>query len=419
MVDATSKLRIAMDERPEGWTPGASSVLGFPATTGPSVSTNPTTLVLRPRIQRVDECLRPTRAEIDLDAIAHNLQVVREHVRPARVLAVIKADAYGHGVVPVALRLQDEGVGGFGVALAEEGIELRDAGVTADILVLNGVYGSAHSDVLRAGLTPVVYDLDQVRAFAEAAGSREFGIHLKVDTGMGRLGVRPELLAAFLEGLAAFAGARIDGVMTHLASADHDDSFTDAQLDVFDEAVDRIRAAGHQPRVLHAANSAGALRTRRARYDLVRAGIALFGLPGAPGVDLPLRQAMRLRSEVIALRTIEAGEGVGYDQTFRATRRTRVATVPLGYGDGLMRSNSNRGVALVRGRRCPLIGNVSMDLTTFDVSDLPEVAVGDEVVLLGAQGDARVSATEVAEAAGTLPYEVWCAVSRRVPRFYT
>lgn len=408
-----------MTERPEGWTPGTSSVPGFPATTGPIVSSNPTTLVLRPRIQRVDECLRPTRAEIDLDAIAHNLQVVRARVTPARVLAVVKADAYGHGVVPVALRLQEEGVAGFGVALAEEGIELRDAGVTSDIVVLNGVYGSAHADVLRAALTPVVYDLDQVRAFASAAESRPFGVHLKVDTGMGRLGVRPDLLPAFLEGLAAFPGVRVDGVMTHLASADHDDAFTDAQLDLFDRAVALIRAAGHDPRMLHAANSAGALRIPRARHDLVRAGIALFGLPGAPDVVLPLKQAMRLRSEVIALRTIEAGEGVGYDQTFRATRRTRVATVPLGYGDGLMRSNSNRGVALVRGRRCRLIGNVSMDLTTFDVTDVPEVVVGDEAVLLGEQGGDRICATEVADAAGTLPYEVWCAVSRRVPRFYT
>ena len=383
------------------------------------MSTNPTTLVLRPRIQRIDECLRPTRAEIDLDAIAHNFQVVRDHVAPARVLAVVKADGYGHGVVPVALRLQDEGVSGFGVALAEEGIELRDAGVTADIVVLNGVYGSAHADVLRAALTPVVYDLAQVRAFVAAAGSRAFGVHLKVDTGMGRLGVRADALDDFLKTLADHPTVRVDGVMTHLASADHDDAFTAAQLDVFDAAVRRVRAAGHRPSVLHAANSAGALRIPRARYDLVRAGIALVGLPGAGDVDLPLRPAMRLRSEVIALRTIEPGEGVGYDQTFRADRPTRVATVPLGYGDGLMRSNSNRGVALIRGRRCSLIGNVSMDLTTFDVTDLPAVEVGDEAVLLGPQGSERIEATEVARATGTIPYEVLCAISRRVPRFYT
>ncbi len=390
---------------------------GSPATTGPAVN-DPTTLVLRPRIQRVDECLRPTRAEIDLDAIAHNFHVVRKWIEPSEVLAVVKADGYGHGVVPVALRLQDEGVRGFGVALAEEGIELRDAGVTSDIVVLNGVYGSAHADVLRAALTPVVYDVDQVRAFVDAGVKSSFGVHLKVDTGMSRLGVRLDRLDAFLSALAEYPSVRVDGVMTHLASADHDDAFTDEQLDVFDAALEKIRAAGHTPRVLHAANSAGALRVPRARHDFVRAGIALFGLPGAPNVDAPLKQAMRLRSEVIALRTIGEGEAVGYDRTFRAARQTRVATVPLGYGDGLMRSNSNRGVALVRGRRCPLIGNVSMDLTTFDVTDVPDVEVGDEVVLLGEQGEERICATEVAEAAGTLPYEVWCAVSRRVPRFY-
>lgn len=379
------------------------------------------TLVLRPRIQRVEECLRPTRAEVDLEAIAHNLRVVRGVVAPARVLAVVKADAYGHGVVPVALRLAEEGVGGFGVALAEEGIELRDAGIASEILVLNGVYGGAHEEVLRAGLTPVVYDLADIEAFARASGGRPFGVHLKVDTGMSRLGVPWRALAPFLERLSAFPGLRIDGLMTHLAAADSDDEFTALQLGRFEDAVEQVRAAGHRPRVLHAANSAAALRLPRARFDWVRAGIALFGLPGAPDVELPLRPAMRLRSEVIAVRALQAGDRVGYDGTFVARGPTTIATVPVGYGDGLMRANSNRGVALVHGTRCPLVGNVSMDLSTFDVTAAGEVRPGDEVVLLGGQpqfGPDAIGAAEVARAAGTLPYEVWCAVSRRVPRFY-
>ncbi len=388
----------------------------------PPLVTAPTkTLVLRPRIQRVEECLRPTRAEVDLEAIAHNLQVVRPLVAPARILAVVKADAYGHGVVPVALRLEEEGVGGFGVALAEEGIELREAGIASEIVVLNGVYGGAHDEVLQARLTPVVYDLADVEAFARAGRGHAFGVHLKVDTGMSRLGVPWRGLESFLERLGAFPNLRIEGLMTHLAAADSDDEFTALQLGRFDEAVARVRAAGYRPKVLHAANSAAALRLPHARLDLVRVGIALFGLPGTLGVDLPLRPAMRLRSEVIAVRALEAGDRVGYDGTFVAQGPTTIATVPVGYGDGLMRANSNRGAALVHGTRCPLVGNVSMDLSTFDVSAAESVRPGDEVVLLGGQpqwSSDIIGASEVARAAGTLPYEVWCAVSRRVPRFY-
>ncbi|HJL20661.1 MAG TPA: alanine racemase [Polyangiaceae bacterium LLY-WYZ-15_(1-7)] len=381
------------------------------------------TLVLRPRLQRADEALRPTRAEIDLEAIAHNYRVVSEVAGPAKVLAVVKADAYGHGVVPVARRLQQEGARGLCVALAEEGLELREAGIHTDIVVLNGAYGHAHGEVLAAGLTPVVYDIAQVEALAAAAGGRAFGVHLKVDTGMARLGVPLAELGRFLERFGAIPGARIDGLMTHLACADSDDGFTAEQLQRFTRAQHVVRAHGHRPKVLHAANSAATFRHPSSRYDLVRCGIALFGFPNAPGVEAALRPAMRLRSEVVALRWLEPGAPVGYDGTFRAARRTLLATIPVGYGDGLMRMGSNRGAALLRGRRAPIVGNISMDLTTLDVTDVPGVAVGDEAVLFGSQrgpdGElARIDATEVAEACGTIPYEVLCAISRRVPRFY-
>jgi len=381
-----------------------------------------TTLVLRPRVQRSDECLRPTRAEIDLGAIAHNYRVVDDLVGAARVCAVIKADAYGHGVVPVARRLEQAGCPGFGVALAEEGLELRDAGIRGDILVLNGVHGGAHQAVLAARLTPVVYDLHEIAAFHRAAAGRPFGVHLKVDTGMRRLGVPLRELGAFLDRLARFPTCRIDGLMTHLSQADVDDAYTAVQLQGFARAIAEVRARGHRPTTLHTANSAGALRHPSARFDMVRPGIALFGHPGAPDVDVPLRPAMRWRSEVIATRTLAVGDVVGYDGTFRAERPTRVATIPVGYGDGLMRSQSNRGAMLVRGVTCPIVGNVSMDLTTLDVTDVPGVAVGDEVVLLGSQRfedrEAVLDAERLASSAGTIPYEVLCAVSRRVPRFY-
>jgi alanine racemase len=376
------------------------------------------TIAFRPRLQVAEESLRPTRAEVDLGAVAHNFRVVRELAGSARVCAVVKADAYGHGVVPVATRLQKEGADAFGVALAEEGLELREAGVTADILVLNGVYGDAHRDVLEAGLTPVVYDLAQVAAFDHAWHHAPFGIHVKVDSGMGRLGVPLGALDAFLDGLARFPAARVDGVMTHLSSADGDEAYTRDQLDRFRDALARIRARGHAPRTVHAANSPATLAHPGARFDMVRPGIVLFGAPPAPHLGADLRPAMRLRTEVIALRDLAPGDSVGYGRTFRAPVAMRLATVPMGYGDGLMRLVSNRGAMLVGGGRCAIVGNVSMDLTTLDVTGVPDAAVGTEVVVLGEQGGERIGAEDVAEWAGTIPYEVLTNVSRRVPRFY-
>jgi alanine racemase len=335
------------------------------------------------------------------------------------VLAIVKADAYGHGVVPVATRLEDEGVDGFGVALAEEGLELREAGISTEILVLNGVYGGAHRDVLEAGLTPVLYDLGDAARFAEASGGRPFGVHLKIDTGMGRLGVTMRAVDAFLDALARHPAVRVDGVMTHLAAADSDASFTAAQLGRFELALAKIRARGHAPRTIHAANTSATFLHEAARYDLVRTGIALFGHAlGADENALGLRPAMRLRTEVIALRDLEAGESIGYDHTFTAKGPMRVATVPMGYGDGLVRALGNAGAMLVHGVRCPIVGRVSMDLTTIDVTAIEAASVGDEAVVLGSQGEARIDATEIAAQVGTIPYEIMTNVSRRVPRVY-
>ncbi len=376
------------------------------------------TLTFRPRIELADETMRPTRAEIDLGAIAHNLAVVRSFAAPARVLAVVKADAYGHGVVPVALRLEDEGVDGFGVALAEEGLELREAGVRAPVLVLNGVYGRAHRDVLEAGLTPVVYDLSQVEAFDRAAPDRPYRVHLKVDTGMTRLGVPLRELPRFLEGLTRLPRCVLSGLMTHLSSADTDAETTRAQLKLFDDARALVFAAGHTPATLHVANTAATLVHPAARFDMVRPGGALFGIGMGLREGRELRGAMRIRTEIISLREIEAGTHVGYDGTFVARDRTLVATVPIGYGDGLPRQLSNRGVMLVRGLRCPIVGRVSMDLTMLDVTAVAGVHRGDEVVVLGTQGADTITTDEVAALSGTIAYDVLTAVSRRVPRTY-
>ena len=373
---------------------------------------------LRPRAQSAEASLRPTRAEVLLGAIADNFRVVREAANGRKVLAVVKADAYGHGVVPVAKRLQAEGVDGFGVALAEEGIELREAGIDRAILVLNGINGGAHRDIIAAGLTPVLYDISEASAFERVSQDRPIDVHLKVDTGMGRLGVPPDELDEFLRELRGFPSIRIAGLMTHLSTADGDPEYVAEQLESFKRAEGLVRRFGHEPRVLHAANSAALFRHPETHFDWVRPGISIYGYPGSDSIDAPLRPAMRLRTEVLRIRTLHTGESAGYGRSFRATRDTRLATIPLGYGDGLLRSASNRGHVLIRGRRCPIVGNIAMDLTTVDVSEVSGVAVGDEALLLGEQQGAVLDARDLAKAAGTIPYEVLTNVSRRVPRVY-
>jgi alanine racemase len=372
-----------------------------------------------PRIHPLTSSLRPTYAEVDLGAIAHNLRAVQQLAGSASVLAVVKADAYGHGVVPVAHALERAGVHGFGVALAEEGLELRQAGIRATILVLNGVYSGAAQQVLRAGLTPVVHDESNLRDLAVAAGGEGFELHLKVDTGMSRLGVQVAHLEPFLAKVAATPGARITGLMTHLAAADSDPWFTAHQLRRFGEAAARVRAAGHRSLTLHAANSAGTFLAE-ARFDMVRPGLCLYGVSPLPWpLEIPLRPALRLRTEIIAIRELEVGDTVGYDRTFVVERPgTRIATVPVGYGDGLLWRSSGRGAMLVAGQRAPIAGRVSMDLTTLDVTHVPSAAVGDEVVMLGRQAEASLDARDLAEAADSTAYEVLTSISRRVPRIY-
>jgi len=373
---------------------------------------------LRPRVQSADASLRPTRAEILLDAIGHNLRLVRGAAPGRKILAVVKADAYGHGVVPVAQRLQAEGVDGFGVALAEEGIELRDAGIDRAILVLNGINGGAHHDIIAAGLTPVLYDLSEAGAFESVSDGRPIDVHLKVDTGMGRLGVPLGELSSFLRDLRRFPSIRIAGLMTHLSTADSDPQYVAEQLAGFTQAQGLVRRFGHEPSVLHVANSAALFRHPETHFDWVRPGLALYGYPGSDTIDAPLRPALRWRTEVIRMRTLQVGESAGYGRSFRASTETLLATIPVGYGDGLLRSASNRAEVLIRGARCPIVGNIAMDLTTVDVSAVPGVAVGDEVLLLGEQDGAVLDARDLASAAGTIPYEVLTNVSRRVPRVY-
>jgi len=385
--------------------------------------------VLRPRRAAPADAVRPTRAEINLEALRRNLRVVARHAAGARVWAVLKADGYGHGAPAVARTLERARIDGFCVALLEEGVELREAGIVAPILVMGGHYENAHEEVIARGLVPVVYDAGQIAAFARLVRAGRtpgpIDVHLKVDTGMGRLGVTMGALPELADRLADYPEVRVRGLMTHLACADAaGDDETTEQAARFEEATALLARRGVRPDVRHAANSAAVLRGR-VRLDAVRPGLALFGVAsGAQGRSLApdLRAVMRVRTEVIALRDVDAGAPVGYDATWKAPRRSCVATLPMGYADGLSRRLGNRGHVLVRGKRAPIVGAVSMDMTMIDVTDIPGVSVGDEVVVLGSQegplGRGAIEADEIAARSDTIVWEVLTSISRRVPRFY-
>lgn len=369
---------------------------------------------------------RPTWAEIDLDALAANFRAVRRRVgSEVKMMAVVKADAYGHGAAICARRLAAEGADWFGVALPEEGIELRDAGIAQPILCLEGFWEGQAGALIKHRLTPVIYRLDTAEAFDRAA--REAGVvadvHVKVDTGMGRLGVRHEEAAEFARSIKKFAHLRVDGLMTHFAAADEParDTFTVEQLARFGAARDAFHTEGHAPTYVDLANSAATFAHPAAHGNMVRPGGVLYGLwrdvlrqsqDGLPEF-LPV---MNVRSRIILLKWIAAGDTLGYGCTFQATRPTLVATVPIGYHDGYTRALSNRGRAIVRDCFAPVAGRISMDLTLLDVTGVPGVQTGDQVTLIGADGKLSVSAEDVAKIAGTISYEITCGISARVPR---
>lgn len=362
---------------------------------------------------------RPTEAVVNLDAIRHNIAALR--VPGVRFMAVVKANGYGHGAVPVAGAAVEAGADWLGVALVEEGIALRDGGIEAPILMLTEFPPGSEREALAARLTPTLYTDEGLRRLAAAseASSVRPGVHVKVDTGMHRVGLAPSRLVEFLDRTRA-AGVRLEGLWTHLATSERmGDPFADEQLDRFDAAVGAANAAGFEPAITHAANSAAAMGRPRSRRDLVRVGLAVYGLapgPGLPGVDA-LRAVMTWRSAVSLTKRVGAGEGVSYGLEYRPERETTIATVPVGYADGYARRLSNRGRVLIGGRPRGVAGAVTMDQILVDCGDDP-VAPGDEVVLMGQQGDQEIRADDLAAWIGTISYEVVCGVGERVPRRY-
>ena len=363
--------------------------------------------------------IRRTLAHIDLDALRHNFRLLQASVGPeVVVLAPVKGMAYGHGAVPCARALEEAGCTAFGVALVEEGRALREAGIQGRILCLGGIGRAGAQEAVASRLTPMVYDLETACALDRAAreSGEILGVHLKVDTGMGRLGVPLSEWRNFLAEFTTLSALRVEGIATHFSDADLVDSdFSIRQAEGFEEAVGQARKAGMEPMLLHAANSAATLAYPEFRYSMVRTGLALYGVLPRADLALDLRPVMRVTTEVLFVKTLEAGEGVSYGRTWKSGDATVIATLPVGYADGYPRSLSNRAEVEIRGHRCPIRGSVCMDLLMVDVSGVPGgVSQGDEAILLGGS----ITAAELAKKADTIPYDILCSFSERVPRSF-
>jgi alanine racemase len=383
---------------------------------------------------------RCTAARVDLDALGNNFRAIAAHLgteaglnraagrgtpHAPGIIAVVKANAYGHGARPVARALEQAGAAMLAVADIEEGVDLREAGVRAPILVFGALSVSDVQGVFDHALTPTISSPAAGRSLQAAAAERGvvLAYHLKLDTGLNRLGFRHDNLRRTLPPLLASPHLRLDAVHTHFATADEPESpLFESQRRHFETACHAVDELGGGPRLRHAANSAAIVRDSRVWYDFVRPGLLLYGLVPPPlHTTLPLTPVMSLSSRVVATKGVREGETVGYGARFTARRPTTLAVVPAGYADGLDRRLEGRGWVLVRGRRAPIVGAVSMDMLTVDVTDIDAVGPGDEVVFLGRQGTEawqRIDAREMAAWIGTIPYEVLCRLGARVERHY-
>jgi alanine racemase len=364
--------------------------------------------------------LRPTWAEIDLSVFEQNVDAIALGL-PAgsRLIAFVKADGYGHGAVELGRRCRPDRVAMLATALLEESLELRRAGIGLPLLCL----GSVDADQVRLAddhrITLGVVGPEELAEVCKVARERDLGIHLKLDSGLGRMGVVESELSRVIELIRSAPRLRIDALYTHLANAeDATSDLTERQLANFERMVSTLREAGIDAPLHHTANTAATLRDLVKPGDYVRSGIALYGPSTIRYHGRTIGPVMRWRTAIARLKELPTGHGIGYGATFHTARPSRIATLPVGYADGFSRSHSNRGEVLVRGRRAPVVGRVSMDLTTIDVTDIPGSAVGDEVVLIGKQGTEEITADEMASRIGTISYEVFCGVSARVPRMF-
>ena len=370
---------------------------------------------------------RPTWAEINLDNLAYNFQSVKNFVgENLSYMAVVKADGYGHNAVQCALRLEKEGINWFGVALPEEGLELRNAGVTKPILCLGGFWFGQEEFIIKNDLTAVIYQLEKAESLNEKAKS--LGVtapaHIKIDTGMGRIGVRYDAVENFAEKVKQLHNLDIQGLMTHFAAADDlgENNFTELQINRFNEAVRIFEDKGFHLIYKDSANSPGAIAHPESPGNLVRLGGVLYGLGGdilPPTIPLPdLKPVMSIHTRIAHLKKVPKGETIGYSRTFQTDRDSLIATIPIGYQDGIPRALSNKGRVIIKNRYAPIVGRISMDWTIIDVTDVINVQLEDEVFIIGRNSDLTILTEEVSKLSGTISYEITCGINRRVVRKY-
>ena len=370
---------------------------------------------------------RPTWAEIDLGRLGENFRTIKSFCGDdISYMAVIKADAYGHGAVECGKKLEAEGADWFGVACLEEAAELRQAGISRPILVFGGAWPGQEISFLNLDLTPMVFTLEQAERLSEAAAraNRSVGIHVKIDTGMNRVGFRPEKVASAARKMRELRNISVEGLMTHFAVADkiEESKFTNEQMSKFSEAVEAFLNAGHRPDIVDLANSPGAVVYPHSRSKMVRIGGILFGIADdilPVGVDRPsVLPVMSVYTKIAMIKTVPKGESIGYGRTFTTNRDSLIATVPIGYNDGYDRALSNVGEMIVRGVPVPVVGRVSMDWITIDVTDAPGVQVEDQVTVIGTDGDDRVTVEDLARKIDTISYEITCGIAPRVSRLF-
>ncbi|MFH0771808.1 MAG: alanine racemase [Candidatus Omnitrophota bacterium] len=367
---------------------------------------------------------RPTWAEIDLDAIADNYRSIKERVgEGAGVLAVVKANAYGFGIIEVARSLLSEGVPYLGVACVDEAVILREAGVKSPILILSSILPEEIKEAVRHNLTLTLCEKGLSLCVDKAARALNKRVlaHLKVDTGMGRLGIWHDKAESLIEYVSDLKNVSLEGIFTHFSSADEECAqYTFRQISDFKQLLEDVRLKGIEVRYVHAANSAGTILYKDSHFNMVRPGLMLYGLypNDTTAKAIKLKPAMSLKTRIIFLKQTPAGRNISYGRSYTTERETLIATLPIGYADGLNRHLSNRGWVIIRGKRCPIVGRICMDHTMIDVGHLDKVSVGDEAVLIGSQADERITVEEIAHLLNTIPYEVVCWISSRVPRVY-
>jgi len=380
--------------------------------------------------RKIRHATRPTWAEVSLSTLRQNFRLLRKHVGSGvSICAVVKADAYGHGATPCAQALEEEGALWLGVTSLDEAIPLRDAGIRARILLMTGFWRSEEEEIVRLQLTPTVWEPGQVELLEKAAASLgvKHAVHLKIDTGMGRLGVTPEELPRVCAALKSSPHLELEGLSTHLASSEVLDApSVEEQLTRFSKAERLLHSQGLRPALVHAANTSAMISRSQTWYNMVRPGLALYGyyLPferagrevSGSGLRLPVKPVLTWKTRILSLRDVQANQALGYGGTYVTKAPARVAALPVGYADGLNRQISSNGRVIVRESYAPILGRISMDLTLVDVTGLNGVSVGDEVILLGSSDGLSVDAREHAQLAKTIPYEILCNISKRVPR---